>query len=94
MQQIQSIAILLSLVALAFAPLVLARVQAREDEEQKLPEVLSGVQAYARHLYGEHAGWDERAMYAYDHRTALREPWETAARQRLSARGQVSRHKY
>lgn len=90
MEQSQSIAILLSLLALAAAPGVLMWARRRDAEPQPnphptpLPEgMLTGRQAVAHHLYGQAVGWAPDAMADYDASPQVQATWLREADIRL-----------
>jgi hypothetical protein len=92
---VQSIVILLVLVAMAFFPRFVtwafeADERRRQEAEARrkggmLPEILSPTQAYARQLYGQAWGWVRKDMDYYDFHPWVREPWERVAEQRIQA---------
>jgi len=84
MQPLQGVVIMLALLAMALAPLLVARALRVDRAQQVLPEVMTGPQATARHLYGEAHGWATYAMRNYDEDAAVRAPWEQAAAERLA----------
>lgn len=93
----QSLAILLVLVVLAFSPLFLRWAYRADGEDLQqeqdadlLPEVMTPVQALARHLYGEAYGWGTMDMLNYDHTPWVREPWERSAIAQLQNRATVN----
>lgn len=93
MTTLQSIAIFLSLVALAFAPMALAAARRRDSEPQPaspapadpttVEGVLSARDAVAHHLYGEAVGWDPVAMADYDDSALLQATWKAEADRKL-----------
>ncbi len=85
----QSLVIFAAVVALGFAPWVVARALRQDREEPLLPEVMNAPEAYARHLYGEAHGWATFAMRNYDESFDAREPWEQVAAERIEAYSQA-----
>lgn len=84
MQPLQGAVVMLVLLALALAPWLVARALRWDRAQQVLPEVMTGPQAAARQLYGEHVQWLPFAMRDYDESAAVREPWEQVAAERLT----------
>lgn len=87
----QSIALLLVLVVLAFAPRFVAwaihlddKDRQEEQDADALPVVMDPVQTLARTMYGEAYGWGNLDMLNYDHCPWVREPWERSAAARLA----------
>lgn len=92
MSQLQSIVLLLVLVALAYSPLVWLWARRRDAAPQPAspapdPLTVEGImsprQAVARHLYGEAVGWAPVAMADYDDSLPLQAMWEAEAGYRL-----------
>jgi hypothetical protein len=86
MQPLQGAVVMLVLLALALAPWLVARALRWDRAQQVLPEVMTGPQAAARHLYGEEAQWDELYMQEYDQNASVRAPWEQLAAKRLAGK--------
>jgi len=89
MNQVQSIIVLLMLIALAFFPMALRWARRRDREEptsEPLSSVLPAPEALARHLYGEAVGWSREALEDYDHSELLQSEWRREAGFRLRRR--------
>lgn len=74
----QSIALLLAIIGVCFAPAALwwARRKDAADGQAQL-------RGCARTLYGEAHGWNREDLEAYDAFPSVRQPWIGAARDRL-----------
>jgi hypothetical protein len=85
MSPVQSILLMLIIVALAFAPGIIIR-SLRKDRSEPLSSLLPAREAAARHLYGEAVGWSGEAMEDYDHSPLLQREWLREADLRLRQR--------
>lgn len=86
MSQLQTMTMLLVLLALACAPVVYRRAQQRDQADaeahrqaRRLPVVMTGRQAAGRALYAETYAWADHLLHQYDNDPELRQVWEQAA---------------
>jgi hypothetical protein len=88
MSQLQSIAIFLSLVALAFAPgfIYTARQRDKKSQAPTGAPALRIREGLARRMYGAAVGWRPEAMRDYDESLPLQAMWQAEARYKLDGR--------
>lgn len=82
---LQSLCVLLVLLALAFSPIVYLWARRRDADPQpaspapadptQVPGVMSPREAVAHHLYGQAVGWAPQAMADYDASPVLQGTW-------------------
>lgn len=87
MSPLQSVVVLLVVVALAFFPLVYRWAARREGASASLSSLLPAREAAARHLYGEAVAWRSEAMEDYDRSPRVQATWLREVDRRIGRRG-------
>lgn len=98
MGTVQSLLVLLVLVALAFSPVVWLWARRRDSEPQgrtapadptTVPGVMGPREAVAHHLYGQAVGWEPTAMADYDASPGLQRVWLVEAELKMQRRNRL-----